>query len=344
MMKAIVKYEDTAGAVKVMDRPKPQVGNDDVLVGIKATGICYSDMSIVKGEYKGRKPVPIPVILGHEASGIVSAIGKNVRSVAPGDRVAFEPMNGCGQCENCKRGFKNMCTDWSHVGITCDGTFAEFVAVPEILVHRLGAAISFADAAVLEPLSLVARSLEHVVPVAGESAVIIGPGSVGLLHLQALKSSGVEKIIVIGIDKDAKRFQIAESLGATRVVSLQREDPVKAVMDATDGRGADIVIETANHPSVWDIILDVVAAKGRISTFGLYPEARIKPISLLRKGATIYGDVALLPRHFMRAISWLETKKVSGEKLITKRFALDEVNEAFQTFYGGETVKVLFEV
>ena len=116
-------------------------------------------MSIVKGEYKGRKPVPIPVILGHEASGIVSAIGNNVRSVAPGDRVAFEPMNGCGQCENCKRGFKNMCTDWSHVGITCDGTFAEFVAVPEILVHKLGTAISFADAAVLEPLSLVARSI-----------------------------------------------------------------------------------------------------------------------------------------------------------------------------------------
>jgi threonine dehydrogenase-like Zn-dependent dehydrogenase len=128
------------------------------------------------------------------------------------------------------------------------------------------------------------------------------------------------------------------------VVSLQREDPVKAVMDATEGRGTDIVIETANHPSVWDIILDVVAAKGRISTFGLYPEARIKPIALLRKGATIYGDVALLPHHFMRAISWLETKKVSGVKLISKRFALDDVKEAFQTFYSGETIKVLFEV
>jgi threonine dehydrogenase-like Zn-dependent dehydrogenase len=343
-MKAIVKYEDSPGAVKVMDRPKPQIGANDVLIGIKATGICYSDMSIVKGEYKGRKPVPIPLILGHEASGTVSAVGQAVRSVAPGDRVAFEPLNGCGRCENCEKGFKNMCTDWSHVGITCDGTFAEFVTVPEVLVHKLAAGISFVDAAVLEPLSLVVRSLEHVVPVAGESAVIIGPGSIGLLHLQALRSSGVERIIVIGIDKDAKRFEIAESLGAYRVVSLQREDPIKAVMDATDGHGADIVIETASHPSVWDIILDVVAAHGRVSAFGLYPEARIKPLALLRKGVTIYGDVALLPRHFMRAISWLELKKVSGEKLITKRFALDEVDEAFKTFYSGQTIKVLFDV
>jgi len=343
-MKAIVKYEDTAGAVKMMDRPKPEIAANDVLVGIKATGICYSDMSIVKGEYKGRKPVPIPVILGHEASGIVSEIGKNVKGLRPGDRVAFEPLNGCGHCPDCKKGFKNMCTDWSHVGITCDGTFAEFVAVPELLVHRLGPGISFADAAVLEPLSLVVRSLEHVAPVAGESAVIIGPGSVGLLHLQALKSSGIDKVIVIGIDKDKNRFEIAESLGATRVVSVQKEDPVKAVMEATGGQGADIVVETANHPSVWDIILDVVAARGRISAFGLYPEAKIKPITLLRKGATIYGDVALLPRHFIRAINWLETKKVSGEKLITKRFPLDQVSEAFQTFYSGETVKVLFEV
>ncbi len=343
-MKAIVKYEDKAGAVKVMDRPRPAVGPRDVLIGIKATGICYTDMSIIKGEYKGRKPVPIPVILGHEGSGVVAEAGREVGGFAAGDRVAFEALNGCGHCVNCRNGFKNMCTDWTHIGITCDGTFAEYLSIPDVMVHKLPDSVSFADAAVLEPLSLVVRSLEHVQPVAGETAAIIGPGSVGLLHLQALKASGVHKVIVIGIEKDRKRFEIAESLGADRVVYGDKEDPVKAVMDATAGLGADIVIETANHPIVWDYLLDIVAARGRISTFGLYPEARIKPLALLRKGATIYGDVALLSKHFMRAIKWLETRKVSGEKLITKRFALDQMEDAFKVFYGGETIKVLFEV
>lgn len=343
-MKAIVKYEDKPGAVKVMDRPRPAVGPHDVLIGIKATGICYTDMSIIKGEYKGRKPVPIPVILGHEGSGVVAGAGREVGGFAAGDRVAFEALNGCGHCVNCRNGFKNMCTDWTHIGITCDGTFAEYLSIPDVMVHKLPDSVTFADAAVLEPLSLTVRSLEHVVPVAGETAVVIGPGSVGLLHLQALKASGVDKVIVIGIEKDKKRLAIAESLGADRVVYGDKEDPVKAVMDATAGLGADIVIETANHPIVWDYLLDIVAARGRISTFGLYPEARIKPLALLRKGATIYGDVALLSKHFMRAIKWLETRKVSGEKLITRRFALEQMEEAFKVFYGGETIKVLFEV
>jgi len=342
-VKAIVKYEDKAGAVKVMDRPRPAVGPRDVLVSIKATGICYTDMSIIKGEYKGRKPVPIPVILGHEGSGIVAETGAEARAFKAGERVGFEALNGCGHCLNCRNGFKNMCTDWTHVGITCDGTFAEYLAVPDVMVHRLPDSVSFADAAVLEPLSLVVRSLEHVQPVPGETAVVIGPGSVGLLRLQALKAVGVDKVIVIGIEKDRQRFKIAESLGADVIVQSDKVEPVKAVLDATGGLGADIVIETANHPVVWDYLLDIVAARGRISTFGLYPEAKIKPLTLLRKGATIYGDVALLSRHFVRAIKWLETKKVSGEKLITKRFSLDQMEEAFQVFRAGETIKVLFE-
>jgi len=342
-MKAIVRYEDKPHAVKVMDMPKPVIGPDGVLVRIKATGLCYSDMSIVKGEYMGRKPVPVPVILGHEGSGIVAEVGASVKNVKAGDRVGFEALNGCGRCVNCRKGFKNMCTDWIHFGITCDGTFAEYIAVPEVMVHALPDSVSFADAAVLEPLSLVVRSLEHVQPALGETAVIIGPGSVGLLHLQALKASGISKAVVIGIEKDRKRFEIAESLGADRVVYGDKEDPVKAVMEETKGYGADIVIETANHPVVWDMMLDLVAPKGRISAFGLYPEAKIKPLALLRKGATIYGDVALLTRHFMRAITWLEAKKVSGEKLITRRFALEQADEAMKTFYGGETIKVLFE-
>lgn len=343
-MKAIVKCEDKPNAVKVMDMPKPKIGPQDVLVQVKATGLCYSDVSIMKNTYVGKKPVPIPVILGHEGAGVVAEVGKEVEGLKPGDRVAFEALYGCGHCIMCKKGQKNMCLFWNHLGITRDGTFAEYVSVPGTLVHKISEHVSFADAALLEPLGLAVRSLENVRPVLGESAVIIGPGSVGLLHLMALRAWGAGKIILIGIEKDKKRFEIAESLGADRCVYADKEDAVKAVLEETGGYGADIVIETASHPVVWESLLDFAAPRARVSVFGLYPEAKMKPIALIRKGITLLGDVAMLTHHYLTGLNWLETRKVSPSKLVTRRFPLEGVEEAMQIFYGGETVKVLFEL
>ncbi len=343
-MKAIVKTDQGAGAYAVMDMPAPEPRAGEALIRVKATGLCYTDMSILKGEYKGRKPVPIPVIMGHEATGVVAAVGSGASTLRVGQRVAFEVLSGCGKCFNCRAGYKNMCTDWNHLGITCHGTFAEYVVQHESLVHALPDSVDFADAALLEPLSLVVRSLEHVQPHVGESAVIIGPGTVGLLHLQALRAAGVTKLIVVGLDADHLRFRIAERLGATQIVNASSENPADAVTRGTGGRGADILIETASSPRVWDYLLDLMAAHGRMSVFGLYPQAQIQPLALIRKGVTIYGDVASLTRHFMRAIDWLESGKVSGQALVTRRFSLDQAGEAFEAFRNKETVKCLFEV
>jgi threonine dehydrogenase-like Zn-dependent dehydrogenase len=343
-MKAIVKTDAGAQAFAVMDMPAARPAAGQALVRIKATGLCYTDMSILKGEYKGRKPVPIPVIMGHEAAGIVAEVGKGVDTLRVGQRVGLEVLSGCGTCRNCRQGYKNMCTDWNHVGITCHGTFCEYLVLPESLVHPLPDSVDLADAALLEPLSLVVRSVEHVQPQVGESAVIVGPGTVGLLHLQALKAAGVARIIVIGLEADRIRFGIAEKLGATQIVNASVENPVEAVMRGTGGRGADILIETASSPKVWEYLLDLMAARGRMSVFGLYPESNFQPLALIRKGVTLYGDVAFLPRHFIRAIGWLEAGKVSGQALVTRRFGLDQAGEAFQAFTNKETVKCLFEV
>jgi threonine dehydrogenase-like Zn-dependent dehydrogenase len=343
-MKAIVKTEEKAGAYSVREVPVPKPGAGEVLVRIKATGLCYTDMSILKGEYKGRKPVPIPMIMGHEGAGVIAEVGEEVSNLQAGQRVGFEALSGCGKCYNCRTGNKNMCTDWNHIGITYDGTFAEYMRIPAELIHVLPDKVEFADAALLEPLGLVVRSIEHVRPVIGESAVIIGPGTVGLLHLQALAAAGAAKLIVVGLDVDNIRFAVAEKLGATHIVNAGKENPIDAVLSITGGRGADIVIETASSPKVWDFLPDIAAARGRISCFGLYPESNFKPLSIIRNGVTIYGDVAFLQRHFIRAISWLESGKVSGQALVTKRFTLDQAEEAFAAFKHKETVKCLFEI
>jgi threonine dehydrogenase-like Zn-dependent dehydrogenase len=343
-MKAIVKYGEEPGTLCIRDMPEPKAHRGEVVAQIKATGICYTDISILENKYKGRKPVPIPVILGHEGAGIVAEVGEGVENVSVGDRVGLEALFGCGRCYDCLNGNKNMCTDWGHIGITCDGTFAEYVVAPADLAHKVPDGVSFVNAAFLEPISLTVRTLEHVEPMVGDTAAIIGPGSLGMFHLQALKAAGAAKIMVIGLDQDKKRFEIAEKLGADHIINGSREDVVKRVRDLTDGLGADIVVETANSPKVLPLAIDMAAAKGRVGLFGLYPEATISPVNLLRSGLSVFGDVGIVPRHFIRAMRWVEYKKVLAEPLVTRRFSLDQAEEAFEFARKGETGKVLFEV
>jgi threonine dehydrogenase-like Zn-dependent dehydrogenase len=234
--------------------------------------------------------------------------------------------------------------DWRHLGITCDGTFAEYRAVPAFTAYKLPDSISPIDAAFIEPISLVVRTFDHVKPVLGDTVAIIGPGSLGLFHLQAFKSAGAAKVIVIGLDQDAKRFEIAEKLGADHIVNGSKEDVVQRVRELTDGLGVDIVVETANHPSTVPLAVNLAAARGRVHLFGLYPEATMSPLTLLRAGLTMAGDVATLPRYFLRAMRWVQYKKVVVEPMVTRRFTLDQAEEGFNAFSRGDTVKVLFEI
>lgn len=342
-MKALVKYNEKAGSFEVreVDIPKPEKG--EVLIQIKATAMCGTDLSILYNKCKGRKPVPIPLIVGHEGAGVIADIGKDVKSLTISDRVGFEPLRGCRKCINCKLGDKNLCHDWEHLGITYNGTLAEYVIVPEDSIHKLPKNVSFTNASCLEPIGLTARSLEHVRPILGDTAAIIGPGKIGLFHLQALKASGVSEIFVIGLDKDKNRFDIAKKLGTDFIINGSKEDPIEKIKDLTKGRGVDIVIETANSPKCFTMAINLTAARGRISTFGLYPEATISPITLLRQGIIVYGDVAILTKHFIRALRWVECKKVLAEPVIIKSFSLEQAKEAIDVFKEGREGAIIFE-
>jgi threonine dehydrogenase-like Zn-dependent dehydrogenase len=343
-MKAIVKAREEAGAMEVRELPIPEPGPGELLVKMKAAGICYSDVMILTNKYKGRVPVPIPMIMGHEGAGEVAGAGRGVEHFKTGDRVGLNPLWGCGQCVNCMNGYPNMCMQWRHLGITCDGTFAEYRTVPAFTACKLPDSVSPIDAAFLEPISLAVRTFEHVQPVLGDTVAIIGPGSIGLFHLQAFRSAGAAKIMVIGLDQDAKRLEIAKRLGADHIINGSREDVVKRVRELTHGLGADIVVETANHPSTVPLAVSLAAVRGRVHLFGLYPEATLSPLTLLRAGVTLAGDVATLPRYFLRALRWVEYGKVLAQPIVSNPFRLDEAKEAFEAFRQGETVKVLFEM
>jgi len=165
-----------------------------------------------------------------------------------------------------------------------------------------------------------------------------------MFHVEAFKSVGASIVIVVGLDRDEKRFEIGSRLGADHIVNGSREDVVEQVRALTNGAGADIVVETANHPSTVPLAISGAAARGRVVLVGIYPEATISPLTRLRGGLTVAGDVAALPSQFLRAIRWLEYKKVLVEPMVSHRFTVDQAREGFEVFRRGETVKVLFEM
>jgi threonine dehydrogenase-like Zn-dependent dehydrogenase len=343
-MLAILKTREEVDALEVRELPLPKPGPGEVLVKMRAAGICYSDVMILKNRYKGRVPVPIPMIMGHEGAGVIAEVGEGVKHLKAGDKTGLNPLWGCGQCQHCVNGNPNMCRSWRHLGITCDGTFAEYRVVPSFVTCKLPDGISMIDAAVLEPITLAVRTLEHVQPRLGDTVAIIGPGSIGMFHLQAFKSAGASIIIVIGLDQDTKRLEIAKKLGADYIINASREDVVTRVKELTDGLGCDIVVEAANHPSTVGQAIDLASAYGRVMLFGLYPEATISPLTLMRSGLTVMGDVAVTPAWYQRAIRWVQYKKVSAEPMITRTFRLEQAKEAFEAFREGHGVKVLFEM
>jgi len=343
-MKAIVKTSEEAGVFEVKEVPTPKPGRGEVMVRVKAASLCYTDVAILNNKYKGRRPVPIPIIMGHEGTGVIQELGEGVENCAVGDRVGLEVLYGCGACINCLNGNSNMCANWRHIGITYNGIFAEYVVVPARAAHRLPDNVSFIDAACLEPVSLTVRTLTQVKPLVGDTVAIFGPGAIGLFHLQAFKAAGAGQVIMIGIDQDAKRFEIARTLGADHIINSNREDVVKRVREATDGLGADIVVETASSPAVIPLAMEAAAARGRVSLFGLYPEATVSPLTINRSGLQVFGDVGSLPRYFVRALRWMKYGKITAKPLAPRRFRLEEAGDALEAARLGEVAKVIFEL
>ena len=342
-MKAIVKATAEAGSLEVRDIPIPAVGPSDVLVKIHASGICYTDSTILKNEYIGRRPVPIPMVMGHEAAGEIVEVGSGIPSERAGERVALEPIAGCGHCHQCLIGNQNMCSSWEHIGITRDGTFAEFISLPSRQAHRIAENVEYGVAAMTEPFGLVVRTLEQVKPMLGETAAIVGPGSIGMLHLLALKASGLGKVIMVGLAKDAKRFALAEQLGADACIAVDTEDANEAIARLTGGAGADIVVETASSPKATQLAFEIVAARGRVSLFGLYPKAEFSPVQMLRRGVTAFGDVAQVTRHFVGALRIMASGVIDFNPVITHRVRFDEALQAMEATKAGDSVKVVFE-
>jgi L-iditol 2-dehydrogenase len=229
--------------LELVRMPVPEPGPEDVLVRVRACGICGSDVHGLDGSTGRRIP---PLVMGHEAAGEIARTGAEVRDLCVGERVTFDSTIYCGRCFYCARGERNLCENREVLGVSPGpysrhGAFAEYVVVPSRIVYRLPDNLSFEQAAMIEAVSVAVHAVSLTPAGPGDTAVVVGSGMIGLLAIQALRHAGCAR--VIAVDPDAARLELARRLGAANALNPGTGDAVAAIREMTEGRGADVAIE-----------------------------------------------------------------------------------------------------
>ena len=341
-MKAIAKVRMEPG-IEVIDVDTDRISEDQVLLRMRSASICGSDLGLYEFAPAYHKFLKVPVILGHEFSGEIVEIGKNVSGYRVGERVVCESVIYCGECKYCRMGFTNICQNFTVFGVHRNGGFAAFVAVEPRFLHKIPSELSDTEAGIVEPLSVVVNALDDVADVSlGKTVAVIGPGPLGLMSGQVLKSKGLEDIFVIGIDIDRVRLEIARKLGF-KTINAQEENPEKTIRDATETYGGDLVVVAAGADAALRSALSLVSKGGQVVVLALFREDVSIPFTdLVRKQVSILGSYASRWIHYERAISLLLHKQVNADAIVTHRFSLEEAEKAFETAKSKIGCKVQF--
>ena len=320
----------------VADLPVPVPGAGEVLVRVAACGICGSDVHGYDGSSGRRIP---PIVMGHEAAGIVAAVGEGVTGHRVGDRVTFDSTVYCGECEFCRRGEVNLCDRRQVVGVSCGdyrraGAFAEYVTVPERILYRLPDGLSFSDAAMLEAVSVAIHAVRVADMKGGETALVIGAGMIGLLILQAAKASGGARVFVT--DVDASRLEMARSLGADAIIDSSRESLPARVQQLTLTRGVDVALEAVGRPETVAAAIDCTRKGGTVALVGnISPEVTIPLQKVVTRQIRLQGSCASAGE-YPQAMEWMAEGKIKVAPLITAVAPLEEGPSWFARLYARE--------
>jgi L-iditol 2-dehydrogenase len=329
----------------IVDIPEPSVDAHDILVQVKACGICGSDVHGWDGSTGRRQP---PIVMGHEASGIVAKVGKSVTKFEIGDRVTFDSTVSCGKCDSCRAARINLCTERQVLGVSCDefrrnGAFAEFVVVPENIVYALPEEVSFEHAALIESVSIAVHAANRSQVRLGDTAIVIGSGMIGLLVVQAIRRAGATR--VIAVDLDAKKLAVAQSLGATDIIDASQSDVVEKVMAMTDGRGADVAIEVVGTTKTVQDAIEATRRGGTVTLVGnLSPTVEMPLQKIVNRELDVRGSCAS-NGEYPECIALMRDGSIKVEPLISKKISLAEGPAWFEKLYSGtsEAMKVIIQ-
>ncbi|MDP6457879.1 MAG: alcohol dehydrogenase catalytic domain-containing protein [Candidatus Bathyarchaeota archaeon] len=339
-MKAVVKARPEPG-VEVREMDIPVAGPGEVLVRVRAASICGSDLGIYDftSAYSGME---LPVVMGHEFSGVVEAIGEGVDAYSVGNRVLSRSIVSCRKCRFCVAGMDNLCEFSSLFGIHQDGGFSEYISVPQGGLYQIPEGLSFEEAALVEPLSNATHFVNDVTPVnLGDLAVVLGIGPIGLFSAQLLRLAGAN-VLMTGISVDTERFKIAKKLGL-EAVNIDEGDPVALVLGRTSRRGADIALVAVGVSSVVHQAIRLVRKRGHITIVGIFPgEIPIPMTEIVRREITLAGAYDARAENFEESIDLIRSGRIKATDLVTHRFSLDEADQAFGIAKSKAGCKVLF--
>jgi L-iditol 2-dehydrogenase len=319
------------GKLDFVEKDIPQPAENEALVKLEYVGICGSDLHYYETGRIGNFIVKPPFVLGHEPGGTVVEVGKNVKHLKAGDRVALEPGKTCGQCEFCKTGRYNLCPDVVFFATPpVDGVFQEYVAHEAGLCFKLPDNVSTLEGALIEPLAVGFHAAMQGGAHAGQTAVVTGAGCIGLVSMMALKAMGVSKVYVVDIMQ--KRLDKAMELGATGIINGKEQDAVKAVMDLTGDAGCDLMIETAGTEITTDQLIQMAKKGSTIVLVGYSKNGRMNlPMSMVLDKELTLKSIFRYRHIYPMAIEAVAGGKVNLKGIVTNFFDFDDLQNAMDS-------------
>lgn len=321
--------------LEIADMPVPAVAPGEVLVRVEACGICGSDVHGFDGSSGRRIP---PIVMGHEAAGIVETVGAEVRGYAKGDRVTFDSTVYCGQCAYCARGEVNLCDNRQVVGVSCGdyrrhGAFAEFVTVPARILYHLPDNLSFAEAAMLEAASVALHGVNLSEGAGKEAALVVGAGMIGLLTLQGARAAGYKRVIIA--DLDATRLDLARRVGAEETL-VAGPDLAAKVVELTAGRGVDVALEAVGRNETVAAAIDATRKGGTVTLIGnIMPEVKLPLQKVVTRQIRLQGSCGSAGE-YPQAMELMAAGKIQVGPLITAVASLEEGPRWFERLHSGE--------
>jgi threonine 3-dehydrogenase len=339
-IKALVKAKAEKG-IWLEEVEKPSISHTDVLIKIKKTAICGTDIHIYNWDEWSQQTVPVPMVTGHEYVGTVAEIGSAVTHVKLGDRVSGEGHITCGFCRNCRGGTEHLCRNSTGVGVNRTGAFAEYLAIPERNVYKLPNDISDDLAAIFDPLGNAVHTALSF-DLVGEDVLITGAGPIGAMAVAVCKHAGARHVVITDINQ--YRLDLAASMGATRAVNVSDTDLKQVMSELGMKEGFDVCLEMSGAPSALHQSLEVINHGGKMAILGIPPKGvSIDWNHVIFKGITIKGIYGReMFETWYKMVSMLQSG-LDMSPIITHNFAIDDFQQGFDTMLSGNSGKVILE-
>lgn len=337
-MKTLSKAKAEKG-IWMVDHPKPELGHNDVLIKIKKTAICGTDMHIYHWDEWAQNTIPVPMTVGHEYVGVIEEIGQEVKGLEIGDRVSGEGHITCGFCRNCRAGRRHLCRNTTGVGVNRPGAFGEYLVIPAENAYKIPDDISDEIASILDPFGNAAHTALSF-DLVGEDVLITGAGPIGIMAAAIAKHVGARHVVIT--DMNDYRLELAKKMGATRTVNVTKEKLEDVMSEIGMTEGFDVGLEMSGAPPAFESMLNTMNHGGKVAMLGIpSSDMAIDWNQVIFKGLVIKGIYGReMYETWYKMIAMVQSG-LDISPIITHRFNIDKFEEGFETMAGGQSGKVV---